>query len=344
MPTRIVFTSCSDPIDEPQQAVWDRIAAEHPDHLVLLGDQIYMDFGILGLGSDNPPLGRPARMPNAEFAAAMHARYRRQHSIMVASALGPLLAGALRVHGIWDDHDFAWNNSYGNGGSNNAHGPVSKRDPVPRDKQRIARGLMRDFFFALKAPGSPYPDNPFTDDTVPATEDLSLPMFASAPPSQQSVPVAPGVRLLLTDGRTWRTRTNRDDATVFGKAQWAWIAGEMNSGDVILFASSSTLDQDRLSLDDYGEYERLLELADAASARVLCLTGDVHKCDWRHHGSRIYEAVASGAARSTFGQRGAYGRCIIDTESIAIQMVGERKPIRRTLALSTWREIPDQQV
>ena len=338
MPTRIVFTSCSDPVDEPKQKVWNEIADENPDRLVLLGDQIYMDFGILGLGSDNPPLGRPAKYTNAEFAQAMHVRYKGQHAIMASSRLVPLLEHDLHVHGMWDDHDFAWNNSYGDGGSNNAHGPVSKRDPVPCDKQRIARRLMHDFFDALKAPRSLYPANPFPTDTVPTTQSLSVPMFASAPPSGQSVVVAPGVRMLLTDGRTWRTRTNRNDATVFGNAQWDWIADEMASGDVILLASSSTLDQDRLSLDDYGDYERLLTVIDATQARVLCLTGDVHKCDWRHHG-RTFEAVASGAARSSFGQAGAYGRIDIDQGTISIRLKGERAPIERRIDMTSWKEV-----
>jgi phosphodiesterase/alkaline phosphatase D-like protein len=338
MPSRIVFMSCSDPIDEPVQPVWERIAEEQPDRLVLLGDQIYMDFGILGLGSDNPPLGRPARMTNSKFASAMHERYRKQHAIMTAGALRPLLAGALHVHAMWDDHDFAWNNSYGDGGSNNAHGPVDKRDPVPCDKQRIARRLMRDFVDALKSPGSPYPANPFPTDVVPETDSLSVPMFASAPPSTQSVQVAPGVRLLLTDGRTWRTRTNRDDATVFGTAQWQWIREQMRSGDVILFASSSTLDQDRLSLDDYGDFDRLLDAAEVGGARVLCLTGDVHKCDWRHHGTRIFEAVASGAARSSFGQVGAYGCIDLAAGEIVVKLVGERPTIQRSIELASWTE------
>ena len=337
MSVRIVFTSCSDPIDEPVQPVWDRIAAERPDHLVLIGDQIYMDFGFLGIGSDNPPLGKPAGMRNGEFAAAMHERYRREHAIMTSGALGPLLAGPLRVHGIWDDHDFAWNNSYGDGGSNNEHGPSNKRDAVPCDKQRIARRLMRDFFSALIAPSAPYPPNPVIGDTVALDEDLSVPMFCSSPPAHQSIRLAPGVRLLLTDGRTWRTRPNRDDATVFGTRQWSWIKQEMTSGDVILLASGSTLDQDRLSLDNYGDYQRLLDLADATRARVLCLTGDVHECDWRHHGDHILEAVASGAARESFGQSGAYGRLDIDEQSVAVHLVGERPTIDRTVDRASWR-------
>lgn len=40
MTTRVAFTSCSDPMDEPVQRVWDQIADQQPDHLVLLGDQI----------------------------------------------------------------------------------------------------------------------------------------------------------------------------------------------------------------------------------------------------------------------------------------------------------------
>ena len=49
--TKIVFTSCMDAERVPEQPVWDQIRAEAPDVLMLLGDQIYMDWGDLG-GSD----------------------------------------------------------------------------------------------------------------------------------------------------------------------------------------------------------------------------------------------------------------------------------------------------
>ena len=48
---KLAFTSCMDAVRVPDQPIWDQIRAEQPDVLLLLGDQIYMDWGDLG-GSD----------------------------------------------------------------------------------------------------------------------------------------------------------------------------------------------------------------------------------------------------------------------------------------------------
>ena len=55
---KIAFTSCIDAIDDPVQPVWERVRALAPDVLVLLGETMYMDYGIALLGS-NRPVGWP---------------------------------------------------------------------------------------------------------------------------------------------------------------------------------------------------------------------------------------------------------------------------------------------
>jgi alkaline phosphatase D len=342
MPAKIAFTSCSDPMDEPQQPIWDLIAAETPDHLVLLGDQIYMDFGILLIRSENPPLGRPSRMTNLEFARAMHERYRRQWDIMRRSSLANL--PGLKIHGMWDDHDFAWNNSYGDNGSNDTHGPAHKRQPVSRDKQAISRRLMRDFFGALHAFGQPYPAQPFDADAIPAAEDLAVPMACASPRSDAvlgCVRLDAGAKLLLTDGRSFRTRPDVPAATVFGERQWQWLANQLATSEVVLFACSTTLDEGGIPLDHYPDYDRLVALAERHGTKLLCLTGDVHKLDWRHHGPRVYEAVASGAARSLFGQSGAFGLVRLDDEHVTVQLrLGAAAPrLTRKIDRAGWHEL-----
>jgi hypothetical protein len=74
---KIAFTSCIDAIDDPTQAVWGRIRNLAPDVLVLLGDTMYMDYGIALPGSDRP-VGWPRKLPDDVFAATMHARYKLQ--------------------------------------------------------------------------------------------------------------------------------------------------------------------------------------------------------------------------------------------------------------------------
>lgn len=74
----IIFTSCMDAERIPSQPIWDHIADEEPDVLILLGDQIYMDWAkskrpdeddIHALTTD------PARL--RQFGTDMYNRYRR---------------------------------------------------------------------------------------------------------------------------------------------------------------------------------------------------------------------------------------------------------------------------
>nr|WP_315232922.1 alkaline phosphatase D family protein [uncultured Albidiferax sp.] len=346
MSIKVAFTSCSDPLDAPVQPVWDTIAELTPDHLVLLGDQIYMDYGVLTVKSENPPLGKPAKFPNLQFAAAMHERYQRQWSIFRASKLAAL--PNLKIHGIWDDHDFAWNNSFGDNGSNNTHLPASKHDPVSRDKQQIARRLMRDYFTAIRSSSDTYPSNPFDSDVIPHAEDLAEPMYCADPAGSASVQLGPNEKLLLTDGRSFRTKGANSQTTALGAAQLAWMDQEFNATDTILLASSTTLTQGGIPLNMYGDYEKLIAQAATHKAKVICLTGDVHTVDFRHHGPWVFEVVASGAARLTsegllhnrLTMVGAFGIVHIHDNEVVVNLhVASSNPaISRSINRSTWSE------
>ena len=200
---------------------------------------------------------------------------------------------------------------------------------------------MRDFFAALQSASPSYPLNPFIGNAVPPAEDLTLPMYCACPPGSASIPLGQGVKLLLTDGRTFRTRTNMDAATVFGAQQWDWLANELNAVDVILLACGSTLDHGGTPLDLYGDYEKLVTLSQKKDAKLLCLTGDVHKIDWRNkHGGRIFEAVASGAARTKFGTSGAYGLAEISDTDVSIRLYENSldPTSRHSIGRDTWQE------
>jgi len=124
---KIAFTSCMNLGEHPQQDVWDRIAAEHPDYLFLLGDQIYMDFF--------PHLGEPEGWPLTKFDAEMSAKYQAQwNQPQFRSLWDRMLTRRMNdggVYGTWDDHDFAWNNANG--------------VAVPADKKAIARRLFSQY-------------------------------------------------------------------------------------------------------------------------------------------------------------------------------------------------------
>src|SRR5262245_29761877 len=120
MALTIAFTSCMDADQRPQQRAWSLIAGQQPDMLLLLGDQIYMDWG-LSLARV-PKWKRAIEQGGAaaldEFTAEMHRRYKAQWEVDSFQALIRSLSSdpaRRRVFVTWDEHDFAWNNAYGVG-------------------------------------------------------------------------------------------------------------------------------------------------------------------------------------------------------------------------------------
>lgn len=278
---KIAFTSCFDAEDDPVQVVWDRIAEQRPDVLLLLGDSIYMDFGIKLLGADRP-LGRPRKFPLEKFAAVMHGLYARQWGV---ASFQRLVRGGVRLGMTWDDHDFAWNNSRGAGQQDDF--------TVPQEKRRIARGLFLQFRHALEtlASGSPYPACP------------SLPELLAQPDAGiQSLFDVGEVRFIMLDGRSFRQDPSHTDppiSSMHGASQMAWLIDQLKAwpGIKVVGAGSVMSGADE-AWEAYLDYARML---DEAPSRVIVLTGDIHHNrrprDRRPLGAHLYEITASGAAR-----------------------------------------------
>lgn len=352
---RIAVTSCSDPLGQPVQKVWASMAQARPDHLVLLGDQIYMDYGprIASLFWSNPGNDAPAKFTDVDFAAHMYARYAAQWRNMQASGLWQL--PELKVHGIWDDHDFAWDSSFGAGQPNDG-GPENKQ-PVPASKQQIARFLFRQFFSHLRAPAYPANELLTPQRIEQLQENLAQAVFFSdllpAEAREGLVELAPDVRLLLTDGRTFRTAQEESGTigTILGSAQMDWLKNSLKPNAITLIASGSTLDSGVERWVRYRDYQELRNFLDSQDdVRVLLLSGDVHYTDLRdNHGPRLLELVASGAARP-FGRwdprrasRGNHAVCEITASDIQVQMRegepsgwGERQR-SATIDRATWQ-------
>jgi hypothetical protein len=352
---KFAVTSCSDPLEQPKQKVWASIAQAAPDHLILLGDQIYMDYGpkIVSMFWNNPSNGAPAQFADVDFAAHMYARYATQWRRMQDSGLWQL--PHLKVHGIWDDHDFAWNNGFGAGPANG--GDAAHLQPVPASKQQISRFLFRQFFSSLRA--SAYPANELlTQQRIEQlNEDLMQPVFYSdmlpVDAREGLVELSTDVRLLLTDGRTFRTsqKTNGIPPTILGAAQMAWLKSNIKNNAITLIAAGCTLGQGPERWRHYADYDELLSFMDARNdARALLLAGDVHYTDLRDgYGPNLIELVASGAARP-FGNwlpwrasRGNFALCEIADSSIRVHMnegepsVWNGRQRSATIDRATWR-------
>ncbi len=108
---KIAFTSCARYEAFPIQPQWAAIENAEPDYLFLLGDQIYMDFGICLFSKEYN--GKPRHYPAAKFRKIMEEKYTRQWNEPHFKRLFEKMKQKNAVYGVWDDHDFAWNNAHG---------------------------------------------------------------------------------------------------------------------------------------------------------------------------------------------------------------------------------------
>jgi len=255
------------------QTAWQRIQAQDPDYLVLLGDSIHLDVDVAA-----------KRMSTGEFAQHAHGLYRAQLAVPEFDALLRHMAGkgGRRVFAIQDDHDFLWHD---------AAGADIDRDPTQRDKLEPSRVLFQLFRQALTDVGS-FPAR-LDDITPPAGSDVT--------PLYESLPLRDDVWLHLTDGRSQRTETwlvPQDKRALLGGAQLDAIATAVATADpsaVHFVASGSTSSAWKRYLRDWTALGAI-----AARHRLLMLSGDVHHNAFATHiepqGWPLHEATSSGAA------------------------------------------------
>lgn len=271
---RIAFASCVFTARYPEQPVWDWIAAQNPDHLVLLGDSTYFDIDTLM---------HPRDMPDWAFAQHVHRRYTE----LIAQPRFVALVGAMqqgRVHAIWDDHDFLWDGATG--------GDLDMRR-THGGKMRLATAFLEAFRAALQ--------QRLAADSFPANaNDPVLWDMDQLPLDTPSLELEPDLWLHLSDGRTHRTRTflvAESDRTMFGADQKAAFAQAITNAPqaVHLWASGSTMaGYQRYTLD----IQWLMGLA--SQQRMLMLSGDIHRNTTdvflNANGFPLHEATSSGAA------------------------------------------------
>lgn len=275
---KIAFTSCFDALVDPEQIVWDRVRAEAPEVLLLLGDTIYMDYF--------PHLGSPRKLSNQKFADEMYNRYKAQWGV---ESFRKLIASVERVGLTWDDHDFAWNGSCGAG--------TGRKKAVPREKSQISKNLFLQFKHQVQQkPITPaYPQQRPLDELL-AGDDTGI---------QESFDYGP-VRIIMLDGRTYREdpSDDKDDdemptRSLLGKAQRTWLENQVKANNGLkLLCSGSTLTRSGESWDHYMDYQWLI---DKGFKKIIVLSGDIHKNATQLHGANLFEVTSSGAALPRIG-------------------------------------------
>ena len=286
---------------------------------MLLGDHLYMDWG-LGATADESKwreaIDRDPLTYLPRFALDMHARYANQWRVarfqaLIRSIVARRGPGALLL--TWDDHDFAWNNSYGGG---SGHGLRYVKPAVAL----ITRALFNQFAAVLRTPGAPddYPALPLFDYTALATGPAPrLPAVVSAwLPWSGTVA---GVPVVLLDQRSHRMSLDESAPSLLGAEQAGMLLGAVRGGEgLLIVAGSSPMRHDKGRHEqgwrsppdahgrrrEYTEYRTLLDAAQQSGRAVLYLGGDIHRNAYGgpvEVGSQIVQVLASGAARKLLG-------------------------------------------
>ncbi len=286
---RIVFASCMHAGADDKQSVWRDAAAQQPDWLVLGGDNMYMDFGI--------DLYQSRGWSLQKFANEMFKRYQAQFSVKLFHALVKKIP-ANQVIGVWDDHDFGWNDCYG----------TDITDGMP-EKRKIATAMYHHYFAALNL------------RPLPATlPPLAIPDLLNPPNGTRDIYRAVtlgNMKFLLCDVRTYRERAQPGNApaSLLGAAQEQWLFNELNGGAsaYIIVSGSTMTDAKNQSWDYYRDFFQNRFLPAAKGKNVVFLGGDIHKNrlpprvkDWP------VEAVSSAAALGTFLFNSRYGVVELD--------------------------------
>lgn len=268
---KLAFTSCMSFTVFAQQPVWDQIAAQQPDRLVLLGDSIYIDAGPYPIG-----INHPKEMAPVDFLQHVLKRWSTQLDQPQFRAL----VRAVPTDAIWDDHDFLWDESAD-------EGAIEKK--IYAENIRISRALFNAFRRTLDArlaPGS-FPT---------AYNDASINQVNEPPPGYRWRSLAPDIKLHLTDGRSWRIRKD-----LLGADQRAQIEAKLaeSPNAVHLLASGSVVRNDcDARWEEFADYAWLL--AQARKYKILVLSGDIHANRFQSidlgQGRWLHDATASGAA------------------------------------------------
>lgn len=322
---RIAFTSCICTQVFRTQPVWEQIARQEPDVLLLLGDNVYFDAWA------NP---HPSELDVDAFARAAHWRYLqlvRQPELLRLVRSMP----AGRVFTTWDDHDFLWND---------ADGADIARQPDQADKVACSTAYFEAFRRAI---GMRLLDGAFP-------ERYDDPVFWQRPQPALGTPstrLGPDLMLHLCDVRTHRTARNRIPLArrqLLGATQRQVIGSAIKaaqSGAIHLLASASTL-RDWVHYPEDLEWLRTL----GAQHRILVVSGDIHEnatSRMATGGHAIHEITSSGAAVQQLISIGEeqqnFGMLTVGLESSAVRFhsFGEPQPwLALDLDHDSWERVP----
>lgn len=281
---QVIFSmgSCNNQNDP--QSYWDLIAGDDSEYWIWLGDIIYADN----------------YLPNERREEYLKLRNNNSYQNFLNSKEV--------VTGLWDDHDYGYNNA---------------------DETYLYKNESKDALLE------------FLD------VDLMSPVFEREGIYRKDIFRSSNldISLYLLDNRSF---LNTHSKTLLGEAQWTWLENELSNdeSDLILIASGINI-LNNFSLQNYGlegwsyfreERKRLLDLVYHQHQNVILLSGDRHHSSLsriNYRGRLIYEYMVSGLTHTysgilpNFNQLGRkvnkvnYGKLIIHTQNrVDFEIIG----------------------
>ena len=288
---KIAFASCFDVVSDRTQTVWESVSAQQPEALILLGDSVYLDYGF-----GDRRLGWTKNIEPDEFGRKLHDLYRRQSEV---ASFRNLVETTQQVFTTWDDHDFAWNASYGRLSGRMEENQAKKNSNfVPRAKRLISRYLHLQFRGWLNTPagdnGRELPDYPDLPDIDYMLDQSNPDVFDRGVEYCEDIE---GFRVIMVDARYYRQRQNSRHS-VLGEVQRLHLVDWLDSGNQInLLCTSTPL---REGGDAWAKFSDLDWLDVQNLSRTIVLSGDVHDNHVQYHDGiepGLHEFISSGAAR-----------------------------------------------
>mmetsp|Transcript_17536 Transcript_17536/g.29561 ORF Transcript_17536/g.29561 Transcript_17536/m.29561 type:complete len:617 (-) Transcript_17536:261-2111(-) len=270
---RIAIGSCSNP--NRGGHIWRLMENFHPEHLILLGDTIYVDHKA------------PGRIPK-NFTHVIEKEYR---VLTEDPDWQSLIESVNTWSATYDDHDY---------GVDNADKTFIHRDIAQKAFWKFAQDSFqgvdpsaiqkRSGVYSSKLVTIPFPVSTTipidsnTDGNIHGAEESDSGRVSS--PSEQ-VP-AFVYKVILLDSRSNKDPKGTEDGDFLGEEQWNWLIEEMadDRADLIILGSGiQVLTDDKLLEESWDEFPaaraRLLKLVTAASTytNVILLSGDIHRAE-----------------------------------------------------------------
>lgn len=265
---KIAFCSCNHPLVHRSQEGWLQLAAQQPDVLLLLGDNVYIEHDVTELVGNLRPC---YALSYWDYARRLHAMYAAQWAVpQFRVALAAVHRRQGVVLGTLDDHDFLGNDVF-----------VS---PLLQTKARYARLLHRQFISACNDRSLPlaYPAFAAISGLNDEGFDQGLGL-AHAWQSIQSEGII--IKIILLDNRSYRQSEKSSLAVCLGAAQISWLAQELvGSQQITLVASGSTFSKgDRHGIEgsplaNYGREAAILRslYRSKPEGQLIHIGGDLH--------------------------------------------------------------------